>query len=148
VPRSAMPSLEGTMRPSLAVALMIKATLGDGIRSGDVLRLSPMAFAGWLGLLLTALNLMPIGQLDGGHMARSMFGTRVGTIVSSIAMGLLAIAALTVAPQLLVWAMVVFFMGTRGTPPLNDVTPITPQRLLIGAFAFLIFIAILMPAGF
>lgn len=144
--RTSLPNLEGTMRPSLAVALMIKATLGDAIRSGDVLRLSPLAFAGWLGLLLTGLNLMPIGQLDGGHIARSMFGTVWGTRVSVVAMALLAIAALTVAPQLLFWAMVVFFMGTRGAPPLNDVTGITRGRLTLGILAFLIFVAIMMPA--
>lgn len=146
VPRSAMQDVDGVMRPSIAVALMIKASLGDAIGRGDVLRLSPMAFAGWLGLLLTALNLMPIGQLDGGHIARAMFGTTWGTRISFVAMALLAIAALTVAPQLLFWAMIVFFMGARGTPPLNDVTPVTRHRILVGAFAFLVFALIMTPA--
>lgn len=144
--RASLPNLDGTMRPSLAVAAMIKAALGDAIRSGDVLKLSPLAFAGWLGLLLTGLNLMPIGQLDGGHTARAMFGAVWGTRISMVAMALLALAALTVAPQLLFWAMVVFFMGTRGAPPLNDVTSISRGRLALGIFTLLIFVAIMLPA--
>ncbi|HYZ83173.1 MAG TPA: site-2 protease family protein, partial [Bryobacteraceae bacterium] len=146
VSRTSLETLQGTMRPSIAMSYLIHTTLGDAIKTGDVLRLSPMAFAGWLGLLLTGLNLMPIGQLDGGHTARAMFGTRVGTYISYLAMALLAFAAFTVAPHLMFWAFIVFLMGARGVPPLNDVTPVTPGRFAIGVMTFAIFVLIMIPA--
>lgn len=147
VPLSAItPELgAGMSRSSILMSLMIDWSLGDVIRAGDTLRLSPMAFAGWLGLLVTALNLIPVGQLDGGHIARAMFGTRVGTVISSLAMFSLLLLAIFVWPGLLMWAFIVFFIAGRGTPPLNDVSRIGRSRLLLGAFAFLILALILIP---
>ena len=112
---------------------------------GFVLRLSPLAFAGWLGLLVTALNLLPIGQLDGGHMARAMFGRRIGETISSVAMWSLFLLAIFVWPGLLFWALLVFFMAGRGTPPLNDLTPISSSRRWIGYATFLSLALILIP---
>jgi hypothetical protein len=75
-----------------------------------------------------------------------MFGTRVGTYISYLAMALLAFAAFTVAPHLMFWAFIVFLMGARGVPPLNDVTPVTPGRFAIGVMTFAIFVLIMIPA--
>src|SRR5262249_17528266 len=74
---------------SLLMALTAKLALGDALAEGHRLLLHPLAFAGWLGLLVTALNLLPIGQLDGGHMADAMFGR-----VRSAAIGTAAMLAL------------------------------------------------------
>ncbi|MBI1899175.1 MAG: site-2 protease family protein [Acidobacteria bacterium] len=131
---------------SILLSLLMKASLGDALVSGEALRLSPMAFAGWLGLLITALNLLPIGQLDGGHMARAMFGTRAGMVVSWSSMTALFLLALFVWPSLMTWAIIVFFLAGRPMPPLNDITPLTPGRRLIGLAAFLLLLAILLPA--
>ncbi len=57
-------------------AIVAKSVLGGALEQGHQLALHPLAFAGWLGLLVTALNLLPIGQLDGGHIADAMFGLR------------------------------------------------------------------------
>lgn len=130
---------------SILYAILAKLSLGPALKQGDVLSLSPLAYAGWLGLLITALNLLPIGQLDGGHTTRAMAGTRVGQTVSTIAMWTLFLVAIFVWPSLIMWAFIVFFIAGRSSPPLNDLTPITPGRRLLGYFTFFILALILIP---
>jgi Zn-dependent protease len=130
---------------SVLLALLAKLSLGPSLLEGHVLRLSPLAFAGWLGLMVTALNLLPIGQLDGGHIARAMFGRRAGETIGSVAMWTLLLLGLFVWPGLLMWAIIVFFIAGRGTPPLDDVTPLTPARRCLGYVAFAILALILAP---
>ena len=130
---------------SMLFALLSKAVLGEQLQHGYMLQLSPLAFAGWLGLLVTALNLLPIGQLDGGHMARAMFGGRVGATISSVATWSLFLLAIFVWPGLMLWAIIVLFIAGRGTPPLNDITPISTGRRWIGYATFLILAMILIP---
>lgn len=130
---------------SLLFALLAKASFGEQLQYGHLLQLSPLAFAGWLGLLVTALNLLPIGQLDGGHMARAMFGRRIGETISSVATWSLFLLAIFVWPGLMLWAIIVFFIAGRGAPPLNDITPISPARRWIGYGTFLILALILIP---
>jgi Zn-dependent protease len=129
---------------SLLFGLLAKFSLPE-IGTGDLLQLSPLAFAGWLGLIITALNLLPIGQLDGGHVARSMFGTKIGEGISRVAMWILILLAVFVWQGLLLWAIIVFFIARRVTPPLNDLTPIPHNRRWIGYLSFVILAAILLP---
>ena len=147
LPPDAMPGMmQGTSAgSSVLFALLAKLSLGDALQFGHVLRLSPLAFAGWLGLFVTALNLLPVGQLDGGHIARAMFGTRIGSTVSTVAMWSLLLLAIFVWPGLMMWALIVFFIAGRGTPPLNDITPVTPGRRWLGYAAFIILALILIP---
>ena len=130
---------------SFLFALLSKLALGNAVEYGHVLRLSPLAFAGWLGLLITALNLLPIGQLDGGHVARAMFGGRIGGTISSVAMWSLFLLGLFVWPGLLTWAIIVFFIAGRGASPLDDITPVTPGRRRLGYLTFAILALILLP---
>jgi membrane-associated protease RseP (regulator of RpoE activity) len=130
---------------SLLFALLAKVSLGDAVQYGHTLRLSPLAFAGWLGLFITALNLLPIGQLDGGHVARAMFGSRVGGTISSVAMWSLFLLAFFVWPGLMMWAIIVFFVAGRGASPMDDITPVAPSRRGLGYLAFAILALILIP---
>jgi membrane-associated protease RseP (regulator of RpoE activity) len=130
---------------SILLALIAKLSIPDELRYGHVLLFHPLAFAGWLGLFVTALNLLPIGQLDGGHMARAMFGSRIGRIISMVSMWTLFLLALFVWPGLFMWALIVFFIAARGTPPLNDLMPISTGRKALGWVTFLILILILSP---
>ncbi len=130
---------------SVLFALLSKIALGSAVGEGHVLRLSPLAFAGWLGLLVTALNLLPIGQLDGGHMARAMFGARTGGTISSLSMWSLFLLAIFVWPGLLMWAIIVFFIAGSSASPLEDVTSLTPWRRRLGYVTFAILIGILLP---
>lgn len=130
---------------SVLFALLAKLSFGDALEFGHVVRLSPLAFAGWLGIFITGLNLLPIGTLDGGHAARAMFGSRIGGTVSSIAVWSLFLLALFVWPALMMWALIAFFLAGTGAPPLNDLTPITPGRRWLGYGTFLILALILVP---
>ncbi len=130
---------------SLLFAMLSKLSLGGAAGYGHVLRLSPLAFAGWLGLFITALNLLPIGQLDGGHIARAMFGSRAGSTISTIAMWSLFLLALFVWPGLIMWAVIVFFIAGAGAPPLEDFTSLTPGRRRLGYATFAILALILIP---
>lgn len=84
-----------------------------------MLRLTPLAYAGSLGLFVTALNLLPIGQLDDGRMARAMFGARTGGTISHVSLWPLLLLAIFVWPGLLMWAIIVFFIAGTGESPVS-----------------------------
>jgi membrane-associated protease RseP (regulator of RpoE activity) len=130
---------------SILFALLSKLSLGRALEYGHVLRLSPLAFAGWLGLLVTALNLLPIGQLDGGHIAHALFGRRLGDTIGTVAMWSLLLLAIFVWPGLTFWAIIVFFVAGTTVPPLNDLTPLSPGRRWLGYASLIILGLILAP---
>jgi membrane-associated protease RseP (regulator of RpoE activity) len=134
-----------TVGSSILFTLLTKLSFGDAAQYGALVHLSPLAFAGWLGLFVTALNLLPVGQLDGGHITRAMFGSRVGQMISSVAMWSLLLLALFVWPGLMLWVLIIFLIAGRGSPPLNDVTPLDTGRMVLGYIAILILILILAP---
>jgi membrane-associated protease RseP (regulator of RpoE activity) len=130
---------------SLLLALLARLALPEALRYGCVLQFSPLAFAGWLGIFITGLNLLPVGQLDGGHTARALFGHRVGGVISSVALWSLLLLGLFVWRGLLMWAIIVFFIAGRPTPPLNDLTPLTAGRRWLGYLTFALLLLILVP---
>ncbi|MBA4146566.1 MAG: site-2 protease family protein [Verrucomicrobia bacterium] len=130
---------------SFLFGLLARISFAGELNPGDLVRLSPLGFAGWLGLLITALNLVPVGQLDGGHIARAMFGTRTGLTISRLAMWTIFLLALFVWPWLLLWALIIFMIARRITPPLNDLTPVSGWRRGLGFFTFVILLMILTP---
>ncbi len=101
--------------------------------SADVV-MHPVAFAGWVGLFVTALNLLPASMLDGGHVMRAVFGPRVHLIVSYAAVG--------VGIALGYWFMsiLILFMIRRGHPgPLDDCSPVTPVHRAMAAVLIVVF---------
>lgn len=118
------------------------------IPSGWSLNLHPMAFASWFGLLATALNLFPIGQLDGGHISYAVLGRRS----SWITLGTIAIAVVLTFLSLswIVWTvmMVVLLLvfGPHHPPTDDEHVPLDRVRLAIAIFAALMFIACFTPA--
>jgi Zn-dependent protease len=131
---------------SALLALIAKFALGNTLTEGHSLLLHPLAFAGWLGLLVTALNLLPIGQLDGGHIADAMFGRTRSAAIGTAALVALVLLGLFVWSGLLTWALIVYFIaGGKGLPPLNDVSRMGVGRQAVGAFAFVLLFLILAP---
>lgn len=101
--------------------------------------LHPLALAGWVGLLVTAINLLPAGQLDGGHVFRALFGERTRW-VSYAAVGLLVVLGVFY-PGWLLFAILIVLLGMRHPPPLNDITPLDRKRMVVGALAVAVLIS-------
>jgi membrane-associated protease RseP (regulator of RpoE activity) len=105
----------------------------------------PMFDAAWFGLLVTALNLMPVGQLDGGRIAYTLFGSAHGAVGRVTFVALLGLGLFTWSPNWVVWALVIFaVIGFQHGPPLDDVTPLTQGRRVIG-YACLVLLVLLVP---
>ena len=125
-------------------AWLIWGTLPDGMS----INMHPMAFAAWFGLLATALNLFPIGQLDGGHVAYAVLGSR-STLVTLFTIAL-AIGLTFVSSSWIVWTvlMVVMLMaiGPRHPPTLDDTTPVGPARVALAIFGLIMLIVCFTPA--
>ena len=126
------------------LTIMVFPNLADG---QDVL-LHPIAFAGWIGLLVTMLNLLPIGQLDGGHIAYAMFGERQGLIGSISLLALLPLSLLSL--NWLVWGiLIIVLMRTAKHPPIQDKhTPLSRENQLVGYACLVIFILCFIPTPF
>jgi membrane-associated protease RseP (regulator of RpoE activity) len=118
------------------------------VPDSDTLVLHPMAFAGWFGLLATALNLFPIGQLDGGHISYTVFGRR-STYVTVAMIGVAIILAYRSA-SMIVWAIVVtgmlFAFGVRHPPVLDEDVPLDVTRKILAVLALVIFALCFTPA--
>jgi hypothetical protein len=110
--------------------------------------LHPMAFAGWVGLFVTALNLLPAGQLDGGHIARALLGDRAKWM-SYGAFGLMVCLGLfTGYTGWLFFAFLIMFLGMRHPAPLNDVTGLDNRRKALGAVTAVILVLCFVPVPF
>ena len=103
----------------------------------------PVAFAGWGGLLVTALNLIPAGTLDGGHIVYALFGDKVKKAVPYI-IGLLVFLGFLWSGWWL-WAFLLYWLGRVYAEPLDQITELTPGRRMVGYFMILIFILVFMP---
>jgi Zn-dependent protease len=114
---------------------------------GEVLA-HPTFFAGWVGILVTALNLLPAGQLDGGHIVRALFGdkTRYIGISTVIIMFFLGFAFNYFGYVFLIVIVMVLGGGLGHPPPLNDVTKLDGRRIMVGVVALLIFVVSFHPA--
>ena len=129
---------------SLLVALLSKLALGTQLTANKAIDLHPVAVAGFLGLVVTALNLMPVGQLDGGHIVHAMFGQRIGVAIGQIARFLLLGLSL-IQPGFLMWAIILFFMPIVDEPALNDVSELDNGRDIWGLLALGLLVIIILP---
>jgi membrane-associated protease RseP (regulator of RpoE activity) len=108
--------------------------------------LHPVAVAGWAGFFVTALNLFPVGQLDGGRIAYALFGRR-HRAVGVVAFGaLLVLGVVTRSLNWFVWAGLLFFLvGFHHSPPVDDVTPLTRGRRLLGLLCLILLVLLIPP---
>lgn len=133
------------------------------LETGALVGMSPVTFAAWVGLLVTAINLLPVSQLDGGHTVFALFGERA-RIINWAALGMMAVLGLAglglVQDRLpalqavgytgwLIWLFLIFFIiGPYHPPALDDVTPLDGRRRLVGFLVIVIFILVFVPVPF
>jgi membrane-associated protease RseP (regulator of RpoE activity) len=152
-------------------SLLTDVFLGNISEGHDVL-LHPVAFAGWIGLFVTALNLIPAGQLDGGHIMYSLLSRkwyRLSSISMVFVLGILGIGTRPIIhffislwgsapfgsyngsfifdgwPGWIMWAVILSIMGTRHPPTMYDEIPLDWRRRLLGVLAILVFIGCFTP---
>ncbi|MFQ5988507.1 MAG: site-2 protease family protein [Candidatus Methylomirabilales bacterium] len=123
-----------------------EVTLGP-IPEGLDIVLHPVAFAGWIGFFVTALNLLPLGQLDGGHIAYALLGRQSEKIAFLTAI-ILAFLGFVYWPGWLFWAFLAFMLGFKHPPTMNEVTPLDPRRRLLAVAALVLLLSLLTPAPF
>jgi membrane-associated protease RseP (regulator of RpoE activity) len=115
--------------------------LPDGMH--DVF-INQLAQAGWTGLLVTALNLIPIGQLDGGHTLYSLIGERARVLFLPF-IALLAVLSITVYEGWFLWLALLFFLGRVYATPLDMITPLDPRRRVLAIATLIIAILVFVP---
>ncbi|MEO8612456.1 MAG: site-2 protease family protein [Chloroflexota bacterium] len=104
---------------------------------------SQLAWAGWTGLLVTALNLIPIGQLDGGHVLYSLIGERARRLYFPLLAAMIVLVLLT--DVWLIWVALLLFFGRVYATPLDMITPLDNRRRWIAVLAMVVFILIFVP---
>ncbi|RDE17374.1 MAG: hypothetical protein C4K49_03115 [Candidatus Thorarchaeota archaeon] len=139
---TAYPEMTGSLAVPLVFVIM-ESVLGGEIPAGGTLYLHPIAFAGWVGCLVTALNLFPVSQLDGGHALRSLVGSRAhryigwGAIVVMALLGFFTMAIL----------VLVLSQGGGHPGPLNDTVPISTARKALFVIAMIVLALAIPPLG-
>ena len=157
---------------SLIFTFFVKIIFGN-IQEGYDLLLHPVAFAGWIGLFVTALNLIPSGQLDGGHLIYSLYNKKSHSVVSHLSIILLMFFGLGTKPFVellnsvdintsfvpgymiyegwlgwLIWAFLLTLLGTRHPPTIYEESDLGINRKIIAVLTLLLFIGCFMPFPF
>ena len=140
----------GTNEFRLGEPLLLKLiqwiTVGELPPTQDIL-LHPLGYAGWVGLFVTALNLLPVGQLDGGHVVYAVFGQKskwafMGSIL------ILVFLALYYNPGWIALIILLLIFGMRHPQPFDSETPLDRPRKILACFMLIVFILSFTPAPF
>lgn len=130
---------------SFLFAQLSKIAIGTLPEGKDVM-LHPLAFAGWAGLFVTALNLLPIGQLDGGHVVYALLGRR-HNLVATVALIVFGLICIFIYQGWLLLLILLIWFGHRH-PPTLDETPLDDKRIALGICTLIIFALSFTPEPF
>lgn len=129
---------------SILVGSLAKVVLGSALQS-PVVGIHPLVAIGWLGLVITALNLMPAGQLDGGRIVQAIYGRKVANRTTFATLLVLVIVSLG-NPLAMYWAIAIFFLQRDlERPSLNEITEPDDARAALGLLALFLMVATLIP---
>ncbi len=134
--------LEGN---SILYALAKIVTFGRFLPDGQMdVFLNQLTQAGWTGLFVTGLNLIPVGQLDGGHVVFTLFGSRARTFYLP-AVFLMFVLAITVSEAWYLWVFLLLIFGRAYATPLDMITPLDGRRRALGLLALVVFVLVFVP---
>jgi len=132
---------------SLILNFCSQLVLGVDPSSPDInIHLHPIAFAGWIGMLITALNLMPVGQLDGGHIIYAIAPGKHSAIGKIFFAGLFPLGYFW--PGWFFWAAMIALMGFKTAPLKEDVGKLKLTHIVLGFISMVIFILTFIPIPF
>lgn len=135
--------LEGN---SIVYALAKLAIKGQFLPNGSQdIMLNQFAMAGWVGLLVTGLNLLPVGQLDGGRIAYALFGNRARLLYWPMIIGLVALSIITWTLTWILLLALLLLLGRIYDQPLDDVTSLDLRRRAVAIASLIIFILVFVP---
>lgn len=123
------------------LALLVKGPLVEN----STILIHPIALAGWLGFLVTALNLLPLSQLDGGHIAYGLFGRKRFYLMAVVYALMIGAAFLFKSWNWLIWGVITLIFGFRHPPAADEITPLTTLDIVIAIAALIILILTVMP---
>ncbi len=135
---STVSSLPAPLNRSLLADGLIALFRPEALANGILM--NPVLLAARFGLIITAINLLPVGQLDGGHIAYAALGRRWATWIGYAMIAIMAVLGFTTSPTWFVWMVFALLSGVHHAPPLNDITPLDARR----NFAFLATAALLL----
>lgn len=129
---------------SILVGTLARVVLGSAIQE-PLVAIHPLVVIGWLGLVITALNLMPAGQLDGGRVIQAIYGRKTAGRSTVVTLVVLAVASLA-NPLSLYWAAVILFLQRDlERPSLNELSEPDDARAALGLLALFLMVATLLP---
>jgi len=138
IPISSVPKGTPSLGPNLLLLAFI-SLLFPHLPSDYTINLHPTAFAGWVGLVVTAINLLPAGQLDGGHIARAVLKEKhIYASFAAIAL-LAAISILGNGSWLFMLLLIIFLIGPAHPPALNELIPLDRKRIILAIISIIIF---------
>jgi membrane-associated protease RseP (regulator of RpoE activity) len=105
------------------------------------------AFTAWFAVFVSGLNLLPIGQLDGGHIAYAVLGDRM-RVLSTVVLVILGALGIFLWSGWYMWIVFSFFSGWMHPPPLNALTPLSKTRRILGYCVFALMVLLFTPAPF
>jgi membrane-associated protease RseP (regulator of RpoE activity) len=127
------------------VARWMLSFLRPDIAPGKSIEPNALFMAGWVGLLVTGLNMIPVSQLDGGHVSHAIFGARSNWIARAILLAAIAAIILLGRTNWIAMVVIVALMGTDHPPIRDDGRPLGLARTMLGLFSLLIPIVTFMP---
>ncbi len=130
---------------SILIKLLTKLYFPDLSEGKDIL-LNPVAFAGWIGYFITALNLLPVGQLDGGHILYALIGEK-NRIIGYVVFGIAVLLSFLWIGWI-VWSALFWVIGFKHPPTLDRISPLSRKHKIIGIISLIIFILTFVPAPF
>ena len=131
---------------SILFSFIEKIMFGNLPEGQDII-LHPIAYAGWVGLFVTALNLLPLGQLDGGHIIYSLLGKKT-KIAYYVTLGILSLICIFINPSWTLLLILLLIFGFHHPPPLDDITPLDKRRKVLGICALIFCVLSFTPVPF